>query len=620
MIAVDSKSGPSLLGTTSMGLVQLQNVLGAVNTFPFVKYIASIGIQILQIVIARSTDAQTNNDGFRALAMRTRDIVLAVAQSCEGMQDMAAQLEKDLTQLTGTMNDILTFATEKISRRRYKKLFSKADDMAAIKALDAQLTHAFQIFEIQSSVSSRLLQHQMVQQISALSVNSQPVPSAFIRDIPLRIDEGIYLVKSAVDGRVVEVDNLKRPESVHAFLAPSCEGRLQTQLWVIKRMGKKPAYIIQSFAFGSVLDVWQASADPGTHVVAHELNGGGNQLWAFYGSREGTLGDYCTIHSTGCQTVLDAGCPVSRAHCDCAHSTNLPHQGPFASQEWTLIRFSYSPSPHPSLSLHGYASSASAFSDTAFKRSFRLQNVSSGLFATLIADRPQGPNVVLRPERSSSLWTFVHTLHRLRDPDIFAIATTSSGVRATVDHWGGRYINVSKFWPSNDFHGWVVSPRDGVFLFRNHATRRYLCAGSDSNVDAQPLDANNPSCHWQLIDAVTGDVWRVLYDPELTILPSEISSSTSQSPLPPSPLQPGLTLRVGYATEQMHADLAKTLLMEHDMLRYLLRSGYNAIVLAPRVMVGWHMGRISRVKLSDDEAEYADRLENRSRSLDPCIP
>jgi len=36
-----------------MGLESLRGLLEAVDTFPFVKYIASVGIQIIQIVIVR---------------------------------------------------------------------------------------------------------------------------------------------------------------------------------------------------------------------------------------------------------------------------------------------------------------------------------------------------------------------------------------------------------------------------------------------------------------------------------------------------------------------------------------------------------------------------------------
>jgi hypothetical protein len=48
------------------------------------------------------------------------------------------------------MNDILAFATEKVVRKKYKKILNKSDDASAIKTLNTQLTHAFQIFEVQA--------------------------------------------------------------------------------------------------------------------------------------------------------------------------------------------------------------------------------------------------------------------------------------------------------------------------------------------------------------------------------------------------------------------------------------------------------------------------------------
>jgi hypothetical protein len=46
------------------------------------------------------------------------------------------------------MKDILIFATEKVARRGYQKLLYKAEDATAVKLLDTQLTHAFDIFQV----------------------------------------------------------------------------------------------------------------------------------------------------------------------------------------------------------------------------------------------------------------------------------------------------------------------------------------------------------------------------------------------------------------------------------------------------------------------------------------
>ena len=43
--------GSNVLGTASTGLEGLKSILEAVDTMPFVKYLASVGIQLLQYVI-----------------------------------------------------------------------------------------------------------------------------------------------------------------------------------------------------------------------------------------------------------------------------------------------------------------------------------------------------------------------------------------------------------------------------------------------------------------------------------------------------------------------------------------------------------------------------------------
>jgi len=112
----------------------------------------------------------------------------------------------------------------------------------------------------------------------------------FMSEVPLRVSDGIYMIKSAMDGRVVETAGVKLAPShaVHVFLGPSREARSQTQIWWIKGKGREPAYSIHSLAFGSALDVWWNSPASGSHVCSHEPHGAGCQTWAFYGSRRGT--------------------------------------------------------------------------------------------------------------------------------------------------------------------------------------------------------------------------------------------------------------------------------------------------------------------------------------------
>lgn len=81
------------------------------------------------------------------------------------------------------MDDIFNLASEIAARPGYKRLLYKTEDAGSIKALDAQLTHAFQIFEVchyiehltntrspsplqvQSSISLRISQQQMAQML-----------------------------------------------------------------------------------------------------------------------------------------------------------------------------------------------------------------------------------------------------------------------------------------------------------------------------------------------------------------------------------------------------------------------------------------------------------------------
>lgn len=112
--------------------------------------------------------------------MRAKDIIVAVAIACKGAEEyIAKQLENDLKQLTGwvndgwaldmrsqltvhsTMNDILAFIKELASRKGYKKILYKMDDATTVKTLDTQLTHAFQIFEVSLSSFCRFMTSQI---------------------------------------------------------------------------------------------------------------------------------------------------------------------------------------------------------------------------------------------------------------------------------------------------------------------------------------------------------------------------------------------------------------------------------------------------------------------------
>ncbi|KAI0035008.1 hypothetical protein K488DRAFT_68738 [Vararia minispora EC-137] len=368
---------------------------------------------------------------------------------------------------------------------------------------------------------------------------------------PWQIIEGIYIIRNASSGRVLEVEDAKSGSGVHVYLSPSRDGRLSTQLWYIKKkIASQSHYFIQSLALGSVLDIWMNSPHSGAHVVAHGPNGGGNQTWVFFGSRENLL----------------------------------------------------------------------------------LQNISSGLFATVTTQADlHGANVVLQPAATSSTeWSFLHTMQIDHDPDMFAITTFCLGSHATLGHWSSKYINVSKFAPTNPHHSWIVIPQDGVFLLRNRGSGHLLSASSRAPVDTVLTTRealSNPACQWRLIDAVSGETCRVVYDSTLSILPPELSGSSSSRPDHISSVQrsPGeLLLHTSCATEAMQADFIDGLQVEHELLRNLFRSGCSTVVVAPRVMTWWHSGRVSRMRLSS-EPEYDGDAPHTSvakpnRRMDVCFP
>ncbi|KIP05975.1 hypothetical protein PHLGIDRAFT_480310 [Phlebiopsis gigantea 11061_1 CR5-6] len=305
--AVTSPKGSSgiLLPVSLGGLDALQNVLESVNTLPCIKYITGITIKLLQIV-------QSTNEAVRKIAMRAKDIVLAVARaSANALEEVTGQLESDLQQLTETMNDILEFTQEISTRRTYQKLWNKAEDAAAVKSLDAQLSHAFQIFEIQSSVNLRLTQQMMVRQLSGISL-SPPTRLPLSTTHPLRIPDGLYLIQNAANGRAVETEHWRpSPSYLHACVAPSKDGLSPYQIWFVSaKRHKETDYTIRNFATGASLDVYCGHTQDGTQVICQASHGMANQTWSLYGSRAADSYDYCTIRSHGPPTVLDGECPA----------------------------------------------------------------------------------------------------------------------------------------------------------------------------------------------------------------------------------------------------------------------------------------------------------------------
>ncbi|KZV61569.1 hypothetical protein PENSPDRAFT_759333 [Peniophora sp. CONT] len=605
MVNGGSRSG-TFSGVATSGLENLQSLLEALDTLPFVKYLATVGIQVLQHVIA----AQDANDSFANLALRAKDIILAVARSCHGKQTIAEQLENDLRQLTNTMESIQAFAKDRVNRKMFKKFLSKADDSAYVKALNKQLTHAVTIFGLQSSISTQSL----LQQPPTTPASPTPPRHEFVAKCHLRVQEGIYVIKNVADGRVIEtVDNKPfhcEQANNHTYMASSRNGKLQTQLWSIqKKDNEEFEFTIRSMATGLVLDVFCGMKQQGTKVGTHSYNGLGLQTWSIWGTRQGIDEDYCTIRSTGVGTILDGLCPRDRLKCDALHTTAMPSNGYTASQEWNLIRIS----PPPTVLSHG-----PILPDVTFpRRPLLLQNVLTGTLATR-ADNV-GPNVILSSSPTpNSSWTFIYAEVHLGDirSDCFGIAS-SSDYPCTMDHWGSAHINVSKSWLSNHNHMWAPISRDGVFVFRNAASGALLAAsGSQQDyLDTAPATArDDPACHWRLLDPVTNEPIPVLYDSGLSILPTELSGITPAAPPPPMALE----LRTGTAPPETRLAMLDSFAQEHDTIRAMLLEGYKALVVAPRMISGWKDGQVKRVEVGKDEdAMFKYRAHV---SLHPCEP
>lgn len=109
---ISGGEGSRILGAASTGLDMLKDIVEAVDTLPFVKSVANVGVQVLEYIIVGDFDRiissadralqemQITNDMLGNLALRAKDVIVAVAGSCDGLQSMNAQLESDLRQLT----------------------------------------------------------------------------------------------------------------------------------------------------------------------------------------------------------------------------------------------------------------------------------------------------------------------------------------------------------------------------------------------------------------------------------------------------------------------------------------------------------------------------------------
>ncbi|GJE99857.1 hypothetical protein PsYK624_161310 [Phanerochaete sordida] len=614
-------SSDTALSLTAAALDALKDVLEALDTLPCVKYIASIGLKILETV----DSIQTTEKGIKDISVRAKDIILAVAHSCQGAAlDINAQLEDDIQQLTNTMNAILLFAQEIVSRSKYKKLLYKSQDAAAVVSLDTQLTHAFQIFEVKSSVSIRLAQQSALDQLRNLTIASPT--SASITNCILDVAEGLYLIFNVAEGRVIESGRRHHYyPNLHAYAAPFGDKLSPYQLWVVfRRDGVERKYTIRNIATGAVLDEWPKLTDP-DRVQCWWPHGGGNQSWEFIGCKQTQTTDYCTIRSCASRYLLDARCPGGSG-CDYLHRREEPNSGPTSSQEWTLIRFPWHVSPSAPFSFPEPSDTADSF----HRREFLLQNIASGGFAVArgLKSSATGPNVFLTTDATEATpWWLLHTVddHSGAIPqDAFAFATGQGppSRRATLDHWGSHHISAvyGAFSPENICHMWIPIPYAGAFVIRNFASGRLLCGprvGAALDL-APPTSAADPTCHWRLVDARTGAVCPVLYDPTLSIMPPDFAGTPPPAPAP-SPV-PRLMLRTEDAPPALQRQLAEHLRREHSVMREMLAVDRAAAVVMPQMLRGWRDGAIQDVLVHPMEDLVQARQLKGSDDEDKCKP
>ena len=111
---------------------------------------------------------------------------------------------------------------------------------------------------------------------------------ALVTNSPLRVSEGIYIIRNVGTGNVLESEHhgiSQQRHNLHTYIAPLHDQVSQYQLWtVFKLQGKEFEYSIRNFATGGILDIFYANSKDGTQVIGHSVYDKPWQTWAFYGS------------------------------------------------------------------------------------------------------------------------------------------------------------------------------------------------------------------------------------------------------------------------------------------------------------------------------------------------
>lgn len=334
--------------------------------------------------------------------------------------------------------------------------------------------------------------------------------------------------------------------------------------------------------------------------------------------------DYCTIRSFGPSTILDGKCPAGDK-CDYLHRTTLRMHSPVSSQEWSFIRF---PDPAVSSPLSTTLSVPSNSLQPMPRRLFRLQNASTGEYATATSGNPEKGNITMQPDAAISTgWFFMHTAEdNYECDDMFALVTGSAPALASLDHWGGSKVAVKpgSCWPTNGFHMWKAVPCGDAFCFRNRASGRMLCQprGKHTLDTAAPVHAVvDPAARWRLVDARTGEVCKAVYDSALTIPPAELAGGVAM-PVPETGAPaPEAGLRIQPAAARNCELFQHSLKREHAMVRDMLNNGYTALVIAPLLVTGWKStGEFFSVAVQDEAAMYGLPRFRGKNNFNTCHP
>lgn len=107
------------------------------------------------------------------------------------------------------------------------------------------------------------------------------------KETRLNLPEGLYLIRSASEGRIIESQHTNPCASgVHVFVAPATTKLSHYQLWVVlKKNGKNLQYNLRNFATGAALDVHK-NPNESNHVVCWSTHRRSNQTWEFHRSRQ----------------------------------------------------------------------------------------------------------------------------------------------------------------------------------------------------------------------------------------------------------------------------------------------------------------------------------------------